>query len=230
MKAGSMFNRAAKAFKNIGATKSADYLTTLHNLSLAYEKREMFEKCHKIYQIIFNLYDEKSMDAEGSFRRLFTSCYLRTLLEDERYNEATDFATEEDQRNALRFGENSIQRIDFLLQVGSYLKAYGIEFCMNLYKTASDAIKAGGHQDTIYHARLLNYIGVCYTDFYEDYGFAIRLFNDSKDLFEKIDRTQEEMYPVVISNIKYAEDKQMDQLIKDLADSIMNDESNDDDE
>ena len=38
------------------------------------------------------------------------------------------------------------------------------------------------------------------------------------------------MYPVVISNTKYAEDKQMDQLIKDLADSIMNDESNDDDE
>ncbi len=228
MKAGSMFNKAAKAFKNIGATKSADYLTTLHNLSLAYEKREMFEKCHKIYQIIFNLYDEKSMDADGNFRRLFTTCYVRILLEDGKYTEATDFTTVEDQRNVHRFGENSIQRIDFLLQVGSYLKAYGIEFCMNLYKAASDAVKAGGHQDTVYNARLQNYIGVCYTDFYEDYGFAIRLFNDAKDLFEKIGKTEDEMYPVVLSNIKYAEDKQMDQLIKELADSILSEESNDD--
>lgn len=129
-----MFNRAVKAFKSIGAIKTTDYLTILHNLSLAYGKREMFEKYHKIYQMIFKLYDEKSMDSEGSFRKLFTSCYLRTLLEDERYAEAVNFATEEDRRNMLRFGENSIQRIDFLLQVGSYLKAYGIEFCINLYK------------------------------------------------------------------------------------------------
>ena len=230
MQAGRMFNRAAKAFISIGATKSADYLTTLHNLSLAYEKRKMYEKCQKIYQIIFNLYDEKCMDADGKFRKLFTTCYVRTLLEDEKYSEATDFVTVEDQCNVNRFGESSVQRIDFLLQVGSYLKAYGIEFCMSLYKSASDAVKIGGHQDTIYNARLLNYIGVCYTDFYEDYGFAIRLFNDAKGLFEKIGATEDEMYPVVISNIKYAEDKQMDQLIKDLADSIMNDESNDDDE
>lgn len=63
-----------------------------------------------------------------------------------------------------------------------------------------------------------------------DYDFAIRIFNDAKELFEIINKTQDEMYPVVISNIKYAEDKQMEQMTKELANSLQNDESNDDNE
>lgn len=228
MKAGRMFNRAVNAFKKIGATKTADYLTTLHNLSLAYEQREMFDKCRKIYQIIFSLYDEKTMDATGKFRRLTSTGYIRILLADGYFNEANEFSGKEDENNIQRFGENSLQRIAFLMIVGSLFKSYGFETCLIFYKRAGDAIETGGHQDTVYNARLINYIGVCYTDLYEDYRFALQLFNDARDLFEKLGLTDDEMYPVVISNIKYAEDKQTDQLIKNLADSILSDESNDD--
>ncbi len=228
MRAGSMFNRAAKAFKAIGAINSADYLSTLHNLSLAYEKREMYDRCHKIYKTIFNLYNEKTMDANGRFRLLVSGCNVRTLLADEMYDEAVDFVDGEDKNNSRRFGKNSLNRIDFLMQAGSYFEAYRIEECMEYYKLANDAIDQGNHRNTIYRAKLLNYVGVCYTDLYEDYEFALQLFNESKDLFEKLDAIDDEMYPVVIANIKYANEKHMDQLIKELADSILNEESNSD--
>ena len=225
MRAGSMFNRAAKAFQAIGATKTADYLATLHNLSLAYEKRKMYDRCHKICHIIFKLYDEQSMDSEGNFRSLVSECYIRTMLADEKYEEAIDFTICEDKRNSVRFGGSSIQRISFLMQTGAYFKEYKIEFCMKLYKIANDAISDGGLQDTVYNAMLQNYIGVCYTDFYEDYGVAIHLFNEAKNLFEKLEITNNDMYHVVISNIEYAQNKQMNQLIKEMADSILKEEA-----
>ena len=227
MKAGNMLNRAAKTMKNIGATKSADYLTILHNLSLAYEKRNMFDKCNKLYQIIFDLYDEKTMDADGHFRMLVSTSFVRTLLEGGKVDEAIDFSVDEDENNIRRFGENSISRIDFLLQSGSYLKSHGCVFCVKLFMAINDAILAGNLQNTVYNARLINYIGVCYADFYDDYESAVQLFDEAKKLFEKLEATDDEMYPIVLSNIKYVQEKQMDQLIKEIADSISNEETDD---
>lgn len=227
MKAGSMFNRAAKAYKAIGATKSADYLTTLNNLAQAYESRKMYDKAQKIYQIIFSLYDDTRMDASGRFRMLISCCHLRILLANHKADTAIQFINSEDNYIEHRFGTNSILRIDFLLQAGVQLKTHGIDLCMKLYSTAKDAIDNGGHLDTIYNAKLLDYVGVCYTDFYEDHEFAIELFNKSKALFEKLGLENDELYPVVISNIKYAQDKHMDQLLQQLANAIV-DENNED--
>ena len=208
MKAGKMFYKAARTLEQIGATKTADYLTTLHNLALAYEKRQMYEKCDRLYQTILRLYETMSIDTDGALRRTIAVCYVSMLLEAGKTGEAMDFITCEDQRNVRVFGQNSIQRIDFLQQAGSHLKVWDMEECMDLYRTARRALKDGGHQRTVYQARLLNYVGVCYADFYEDYGYALELFQSAKKLFEAIGETQDELYPMVLSNIVQAEDQQ----------------------
>ena len=55
----------------------------------------------------------------------------------------------------------------------------------------------------------------------------MQLFDEAKNLFEKLEATDDEMYPIVLSNIKYAQEKQMDQLIKEIADSIPSEETDD---
>lgn len=78
-KAEEYFLKAIKTFEKIGSTNTADYLTTLHNLALLYEKKENPKKSVKLYEKVFKSYSDEK-DLNGSSRTLFSECYVRTLL------------------------------------------------------------------------------------------------------------------------------------------------------
>lgn len=228
MYAGKLLARAAKTFKNIGATNTFDYLTTIQNLALAYEKRGVPEKSLSICETIFDLYDESKMDSEGKFRIVTDVAYVRVLLSVDRVNDAFAYCKFADAYYHARFGKGSSQRLDVFTQFGAFFKMHQNPISMQLFDIAHDAAVQGQLEGTVLFARLLNYIGVCATDFNEEHEYALKCFNDSKDLFDKLGATDEVLYPIVISNIEYAKEKVMDSLIKDLADSMLAEEGNED--
>jgi len=216
--------KAIKTFEKIGAKNTTDYLTTIHNLALLFEKREDYKKSVKLYEKIFTLYTDDK-DVNGAVRTLFDECYVRNMLMSEMSKEAYEFACSEDTLFEKRFGTNSPTRVNILLILGSNFKAFGFTDCIRFFKSAEEAIVDGGLRGSVYDARLQNYIGVCLADFDNEFGLALNRFRDAKELFEKINAESDPLYPIVISNIKYAEDKNMDQLISEMAKTMM-DENN----
>ncbi|MGN0180778.1 MAG: hypothetical protein ACI4DY_15260, partial [Monoglobaceae bacterium] len=58
-----------------------------------------------------------------------------------------------------------------------------------------------------------------------EFGLALDRFRVSKEIFEKLNAESDALYPVVLSNIEYAKDKEMDKLIGEIAKTMM-DENN----
>lgn len=220
------YNKSIKTFEKIGATNTTDYLTTLHNFALLLEKRGDSSQSVKIYKRIFKSY-APDKDVTGSSRTLFVECCIRNMFTAGMAKEAYEFCCQENEYYRKRFGENSPERINLLLLIGSTLKGFGYTDCFEFFKYADDAIERGNLKESIYDARLQNYIGVCLADFDNEFGWALNRFRTSKELFEKLNAETDPLYPIVLSNIKYAEDKNMDRLISELAKSMKDENESD---
>lgn len=213
--------KAIRAFERIQATNNMDYLSILHNLALLYEKKNKSDESIKIYETVFSSYDA-GKDANGDNILRFDECFLRNMMIVGRHKEAYDFACKEEGVLAQRFGAESKQRIDILLAFGAYFKAYGYTDSMYFFRLADEAIEQGGYRESIYYAKLLNYIGTYLTDFDNEHGLALNYFTKAKALFESLGEEKDPLYTVVLSNIQYAENKNMDALISKMAESMMN--------
>lgn len=204
-KAEECYIKSIRTFERIGATNSIDYLTTLHNFALLLEKRGEYSQSLKLYKKIFKAYDSDK-DITGSSRTLLVECCIRNMFTAGMDKEGYEFCCQENDYYRKRFGENSPERISMLLSIGSTLKEFGYTDCFEFFKQADDAIERGNFKESIYDARLQNYIGVCLVDFNNEFGGALNRFRTSKEMFEKLNAETDPLYPIVLSNIKYAED------------------------
>lgn len=222
LKAEEYLVKSVDTLEKLGLNNSTDYLTAQHNLALLYEKRGNHEQSIKLCQNILYAYSADK-DANGSLRTLFADSYVRNLLAAELNDMAYEFACSEEKLFADRFGANSTQRINLLLVLGSNLKACGFTDCVGFFELANDAIDNAGLRSSIYDARLQNFIGVCLADFDGEFGLALNRFRVSKELFETLNAKADPLYPIVLSNIKYAEDKNIDKLISEMAKAMIED-------
>jgi len=224
-KAEKFLHIAAETFVKIGSSNTADYFSLQHNIALLYEKKEDYKRSAEICQKLLEQYNP-DVDVLGADLNEFDECYVRNLLAAGEAQDAYNYASAQQEQYALRFGPYSEQRIKILTAFGGYLKMHGYRESMEFFSMADEAIEKAGMRDTIYNARLLNYIGVCLTDFDGEHGLALNHFKQSKDLFDKLNAESDPLYQYVISNIKYAEEKNMDDLIQKLAESIIDENSN----
>ena len=210
-KAEECYNKSIGTFEKIGATDTIDYLTILHNLALLFEKRGESGQSVKIYRKIFEAYDSDK-DIAGSSRTLFAECCIRNMLAAGMDKEGYEFCCRENDYYRKRFGENSPERINILLSIGSVLKGTGYTDCFEFFEQAEDAIEEGNLKESVYDARLQNYIGVCLADFDNEFGLALNRFRTSKEMFEKLNAETDPLYPIVLSNIEYAKKKNTERL------------------
>ena len=207
-KAEKMIKKALLALEKIGVNRTRDYLATKHNLALTYCELKKREESIRLYREIHEEFDACVSDINGELRIQICMELSRLLLESEKNQEAYDYAMEEKEKFVLLFGKGSLQYIDLLLELGSLFLEYGFWECLQFFESAEQVIEEGNYYNTVYAARLLNFLGVCESDLFEDMEEALQYFESAKELFERLEETEEIYYQAVLHNIEYVKSSQ----------------------
>lgn len=218
--------RAINAFELLDACKTKDYFGAKNNLGLVCLKQEKYKKAiEQFYDMRINYapeYDEIGEVAVKSNYGIIVS-----LFRMERAKEAYEFACEDLELFEKWFGKLSSTRVEMILQMGGLFREAGYSDCYEFFFMADELIEESEDYKTLNYAKLLNYLGCYYTDEKQQHEQAKSMFEESKELFEDLNLTDDPMYQTVLNNIEYARDLLMDELIKRMAETMKNETQED---
>lgn len=214
-----LLNKAVASFEQLGINNTIDYFGAKNNLALACILMERSIEALKHYLDIRDSYDV-SLDSAGRTAVNTNYGIISAMLELDRSQEAYDFACEEVKRFALWFGEASEISVEAIIQMGGIFRAYGFQDCYDFFMMAEERIAISDDYRSVNYARLLNYIGACKSDYEQRHAEAEACFIKAKALFEELNATTNEVYPVVVKNLKQIKALVWDELINGLTDSL----------
>lgn len=211
----SLFSNVINLYEELKMTKTKDYLYALNNMAIAYGEKENYNNSLQCYKIIREHYNP-DVDLTGELAKYTTNGIILALLELNRANEAYEFACNEVKNYEKWFGTLSSVRVEEIIKMGGFFRQYGFNDCEDFFELADDLIFESEDYESINYAMLLNYLGVCATDYHQKHCKAERFFNNSKELFEKLNATDDEMYSIVLNNLEYIKDLALNELLQGL--------------
>ena len=161
-----------------------------------------------------------SLDTTGEVAVNTNYGIVLSLLNLNRIQEAYDFACEELNRFEHWFGETERIRVKAIIQMGGLFREFGFQDCNDFFMIAEELIVKAGDYKSLNYARLLNYIGVCKSDYEQMHVEAEGYLLKAKSLFEEINATNDEFYPMVIKNLKQIKVPVWNALINELIDNL----------
>lgn len=213
---------AIKFYESNDFSESVEYITAKYNLSLVYSSQSRYEEN---LSILLELYDKIDKINESDYSTevyIYTGIILGLLASDKGQN-AYDFALEEDKNFAKKYGKRSIERIDYLQKVSGVFKYCGYLDAFEFLEMTRKLIKKAKLEKSVVQASQLNFVGVAFLDLKENMRSAIDYFKEAKTLLEELGEQENPLYKLVCTNLKQAEDQQMDDLIKRMAESMNDD-------
>lgn len=221
-----LLKNAISALENLGIIDTTDYFKMKNNIAIVYVSQEKYLNSFNEYSDIRNRYEPKTdYNGEMSIKTNFGIVF--SLLKLDRAEDAYDFSCEELNRFETWFGKTSPIRIKAILQMGGLFREFGYSDCYDFFFLADDLMDESEDFKSLNNAKLLNYIGLYFTDEKKEHGLAKLKFEESKQLFEELNATNDEMYPIVVKNIEYVKDLIMDELISEMAKSILDETQED---
>lgn len=206
-----------------GFGTSIDFYSSLYNLLIINNSLDDFEGNLDVAKRLYQDYSiiEGLRDCDASFRISIACAIVSGFLSIENENTAYEFANEEERYYIKKYGKKSNERIDYLQNCAyafyrlMYLDAF--EFL----ERSEKVIQKARLQSSVWEARQLNYVGIVYLDLTDKTELGNRYIKESKALFEEIGAEDDYMYPIVVKNAEYAQEKIMDKLISDMAKSFI---------
>lgn len=214
-----LLNKAVASFKKLGINNTTDYFGAKNNLALVCIQKEKYIDALNNYFDIRDSYD-MSLDSTGEVAINTNYGIVLSLLKLNRIQEAYDFACEEINRFEIWFGETSRIRVQAIIQMGGLFREFGFQDCNDFFMIAEEQITKADDYKSLNYARLLNYIGVCKSDYEQMHIDAEEYLIKAKSLFEEINATNDEFYPVVIKNLKQIKVLVWNELINGLIDNL----------
>lgn len=211
--------KSIAVFENIGIDKTREYLSMKNNLGLIYRDLKDYENMLEQFGHVRKKYDP-SIDKNGEIAIIFTGGSIYGLFALEREKAAywlIDYSLDCFEK---WFGKTSSVRVSLILDIGGFLRNFGYYDCYEYFYMAEELIDESEDYKSLNYAKLLNYKGVYFADEKENYVLAARYFEDSKNLFEELNATNDKMYPIVLKNIDYTADKNLEQLIKGMVEDM----------
>ena len=199
-----LLNRALDCMKQLKAEQSIDYLTCKRNLGLLYIRQTRFSDAIRLYrEIVSGL--KSCSGGEQTTLRAKTAAELFFLLEHEKHaSEAQKFADDAADWLSALYGGNSPMFAELLLQMIGYAIEEGDGAALERLLDRIEPVFSGSScKGTALEARWLNFLGVYCCDALGSYGDALKCFSASARLWESLNETDNELYPVVLENIKY---------------------------
>lgn len=219
--------KSVAAFERLKASASQNYFISRNCLGVVCIGLEKYEEAYEQYRIIRDIYD-CSIDPRGEMALASNSGMILSLIHLGRELEAYDFACDDIANFERWFGRASSVQVAAVIQMGGLFRDNGYPDCCDFFQLANVLIYESKDFHSLNYARLLNYLGVCKTDYDQQHCKAKALFQESKALFEEIGATDDDTYPIVLSNLEYIEDLCMDEIIRELAADLKNDDTQED--
>lgn len=206
-----------------GFGHSSDFYTSLYNLLIINNSLNDFKENLSVAKRLYQDYSiiESLKECAASFRISIACAIVSGFLSVDNENSAYEFANEEEMYYIKKYGKKSKERIDYLQTCAyafyrlMYLDAF--EFL----NRAEKVIQKARLQSSLWEARQLNYVGIVYLDLTDETECGNSYIKEAKALFEKIGAEDDYMYPIVVKNAEYAQEKIMDKLISDIAKSFI---------
>lgn len=218
--------RAIKAFELLDACKTKDYFGAKNNLGLFCLKQEKHKKAIEQFYDMRKTYNPK-YDETGEVAVKSNYGIIVSLFRMERAKEACEFACKDLELFEKWFGKLSPIRVELILQMGGLFREAGYSDCYEFFFMADELIEESEDYKSLNYAKLLNYLGCYYTDEKQQHGQAKSMFEESKELFEELNVTDDPMYQTVLNNIESVRDLLMDELIKRMAETMKNETQED---
>lgn len=221
-----LLKKAIHTFEKLGVNSTYDYYCSKNNLAIVLMAIGQYEEVYRLYSEIRATYNSE-IDNTGEVAVKSNFGIVWALLKTNRAQEAYDFSCEELNRFETWFGKTSHIRIKAILQMGGLFREFGYSDCYDFFFIADELMDESKDFKSLNNAKLLNYIGLYLTDEKKEHGLAKLKFEESKHLFEELNATDDEMYPIVVKNIEYIRDLIMDDLIEKMAQSILDETQED---
>lgn len=220
-----LLTKAIQTFEELGVN-STDYYSSTNNLAIVCMAIGQYEEVYRLYSEIRATYNSE-IDNTGEVAVKSNFGIVWALLKTNRAQEAYDFSCEELNKFETWFGKTSPIRIKAILQMGGLFREFGYSDCYDFFFIADELMDESRDFKSLNNAKLLNYIGLYLTDEKKEHGLAKLKFEESKQLFEELNATDDEMYPIVVKNIEYVRDLISDDLIEKMAQSILDETQED---
>ena len=214
-----LLDKAVTSFNELGINNTTDYFGAKNNLAIVCIQKERYIDALNHYFDIRNSF-EVSLDTTGEVAVNTNYGIVLSLLNLNRIQEAYDFACEELNRFENWFGETERIRVKAIIQMGGIFREFGFQDCNDFFMIAEELIAKSGDYKSLNYARLLNYIGACKSDYEQMHIEAEGYLLKAKSLFEEINATNDEFYPMVIKNLKQIKVIVWNMLINELIDNL----------
>lgn len=217
--------RAISYYEQKKLTDSVEYITAEYNLSLILTEQDKYvESMH----LLLNVYDsiDKIQDKDYSDRIYICSSIVIGLFLSDKAQEAYDFSNAEDENFANLYGKNSIERIDYLQKIAGAFKLCGYIEAFEFLEKSRKLIKKAKLEKSIWQASQDNYVGVVFLDIEQDANTAQRYFENAKALLESLALQDNPLYCLVENNLQKAKDTLMEELIKEMAETLLDEKGN----
>ncbi|HBM99287.1 MAG TPA: hypothetical protein DD413_07645 [Ruminococcus sp.] len=215
--------RAIRFYEQKKLTDSVEYITAEYNLSLIYTGQNKYEES---FPLLLDLYDsiDKIQNKAYSVRVYICSGIVVGLILSDKAQEAYDFANAEDKFFAKSYGKNSTERIDYLQKIAGAFKLCGYAEAFEFLEMSRKLIKKAKLENSIWQASQDNYVGVVFLDIENDAKTAQRYFENSRTLLESLSQQDTPLYSLIENNLQQAKDKFMEELIKRMAKTLIDEE------
>lgn len=225
-KAMNLLRKSVQTFEKLGINSTNDYYGAKNNIAIVSMALGQYDEVYRLYSEIRTTYNsEFDMTGEVAVKSNFGIMWA--LFKTNRAQEAYDFSCDELNRFEKWFGKTSPIRIKAIIQMGGLFREFGFQDCYDLFFLAYDLMEKSKDFKSLNNAKLLNYIGIFFTDEKKEYRQAKRYFEESKELFKELNLTDDDMYPVVVKNIKHVRNLIMDDLIGKIAQNIIDEKQED---
>lgn len=215
--------RAISYYEKKKLTDSAEYVTAEYNLSFIYTGQEKFVES---LPLLLDTYDsiDKIQNKNYSVRIYICTSIVVALFLSDKAQQAYDFAYAEDENFADLYGKKSVERIDYLQKTAGSFKLCGYVEAFEFLEKSRKLIKKSKLENSIWQASQYNYAGVVFLDLENDAQTAQKYFESAKALLENLSQQDTTLYSLVENNLQQAKDRIMDEIIKRMAETLIDEE------
>lgn len=215
--------KAISYYEKKKLTDSVEYITAEYNLSLILTEQERFVES---LPLLLDTYDsiDKIQNKDYSVRIYICTSIVVALFLSDKAQQAYDFANAEDKIFADLFGKKSVERIDYLQKTAGAFKLCGYIEAFEFLEKSRKLIKKARLENSVWQASQDNYVGVVFLDIEEDAQTAQEYFESAKTLLESLSQQDTPLYSLVENNLQQAKDRVMDELIKRMAETLIDEE------
>lgn len=196
------------AMRNLGLEETLDYWNALRNLGLFYIQVGNLNAAIQTYQELLSGLKKLPEDIETPIRLKAVNECVALLYQDGQEDDARNCILESAYWFSNLYTNDRTELLEFLLQMTGLSIENGDGFTAKwLLGRAETLFIIDQFHGTPYEARFKNYMGVYHADAEQNYSEALAWFQEAAAIYEAADDTENEIYPVVCTNIQYAKQK-----------------------